>query len=188
MAKRWSKKTLLIKLEAIAGTAENLAAADAVLGINVERTPLAGETVSRELERPFFGGQDQEHTNVHTLYSFDVEVAGSGALANAPAWGRLLQACGMAETLTAAPGAWAAVTAYGLDDKVAKGGKFYNSRQANNTGNDPANGQLRVLGGDRQPRRRGVQADHRQREVRSPSGSTSTACSRSPPAAAARSP
>ncbi len=100
MAKRWAEKLILAKLEASAGAAEALAAADAILCKNVEHAPLAGGTVERELERPYFGASEAIPVNVHETLSFDVELAGSGAAGTAPAYGKLLQACGFAETVT----------------------------------------------------------------------------------------
>ena len=96
---RWRKKLLLAKLETTAGTAVDLAAADAVLAKEVEITPLAGDTVSREIERPYLGHSGAIQVNSHQTLNFGVELAGSGAAGTAPAWGQLLQACGMAEVV-----------------------------------------------------------------------------------------
>ncbi len=98
---KFRKKLLLAKLEAVAGNPQNLAAADAVLAGNIELTPLAGDTVSRELERPYYAANEVIHVNPHHTLAFRVELAGSGAAATPPAWGRLLRACGFAETITA---------------------------------------------------------------------------------------
>ena len=101
MGRRYSKKLILAKIEAVSGTKEVLAAADAVLGTNVELTPLAGDTVSRELERAYFGNSDQVPVNTHMVLSFRVELASSGAKGTAPAWGKLLQASAFAEIVSA---------------------------------------------------------------------------------------
>ncbi|MDD9822310.1 MAG: phage tail tube protein [Gammaproteobacteria bacterium] len=98
---KYRKKVLLAKIEAVAGTAEALAAADAVLASNIEITPLAGDTVNRELERPYYGRNADIPVNVHATLAFRVELAGSGDADTAPAWGRLLRACGFAEVVTA---------------------------------------------------------------------------------------
>lgn len=101
MAKRWRRKVLLAKIETTSGTEEATAAADAVLIVSdVELTPVAGETVSREIQRPYFGASEEFNVNVHQTLSFSVEMAGAGAAGTAPPWGALLRACGMAETLS----------------------------------------------------------------------------------------
>ena len=102
MAKRWRRKVLLAKIETTSGTAEATVPADAVLIVSdVELTPVAGETVSREIQRPYFGASEEYNVNVHQTLAFSVEMAGSGTAGTAPPWGPLLRACGMAETLTA---------------------------------------------------------------------------------------
>ena len=101
MPLRFNKKLLLAKEEAVAGTAEVLAAADAILAGNIEITPLAGDTVTREVEKLYFGRDQDIHVNAHQTLSFRVELAGSGDNDTAPAWGKLLLGCGFAQTITA---------------------------------------------------------------------------------------
>ncbi len=102
MALKYRRKLILAKLEAAAGTAEALAAADAVLASNIELTPLAGDTVSREIEYPYYGNSADIPVNAHQQLAFRVELAGSGVKDTAPAWGKLLQGCGFAETVSKA--------------------------------------------------------------------------------------
>lgn len=98
----WRKKVLLAKIEATSGTAEAPgAAADAILATDVELTPIAGDSVSRELDRAHHGASPTIPTGVHAEISFSVEYASSGAAGTAPAWGKLLRACGMSETVAA---------------------------------------------------------------------------------------
>lgn len=59
---------------------------------NVERNNLKG----------FFGADEQLAGTRFVDLSFSVEISGSGAAGTAPAYGVLLRACGMAETITAA--------------------------------------------------------------------------------------
>ena len=99
MAIKYRRKLILAKVEGTAGTAEVLAAADAVLASNIELTPLAGDTVSREIEYPYYGNSAQIPVNAHQQLAFRVELAGSGTKDTAPAWGKLLQGCGFAETV-----------------------------------------------------------------------------------------
>ena len=59
------------------------------------------DVVPRELVRGYMGGSDQLVAARRATIAFEVELAGSGTAGTAPAWGHLLRACGMAETITA---------------------------------------------------------------------------------------
>lgn len=96
--KRYNRRSLLAKIETTAGTAETLAAADAILCGDVSVTPLTGDTVDRDIIRSYFGNQQQFNVRQHAQISATVELAGSGEAGTAPQFGPLLVACGMAET------------------------------------------------------------------------------------------
>ena len=98
MALKFRSKLVLAKLEITPGTAVALVAADAILASNIELTPLAGDTVSREIEFPYYGNSAQIPVNSHQQLAFRVELASSDSKGTAPGWGKLLQACGFAET------------------------------------------------------------------------------------------
>ena len=98
--KRYRKRIVQAKVEAAAGTAEDLAAADAVLCGDVSVTPLAGDTAERSIIRAYFGAQERFNVRQHALIELTVELASSGAKGTVPQWGKLLQGCGMAETVT----------------------------------------------------------------------------------------
>lgn len=98
----WKKKVILAKIETTYGTDPTpTGAANAILATNVSLNPMEGEDVSRNLERPYFGGQQQLPVGLNSTLSFDVEMVGSGALGTAPGWGVLMRACAVAEVLTA---------------------------------------------------------------------------------------
>ncbi len=98
----WKKKTLLAKIETTYGTdSVPTAAANAILASNVTLAPMEGEDVSRNLERPYFGGSPVIPVGLHVTLTFDVELQGSGALGTAPGWGPLLRACRVAQTISA---------------------------------------------------------------------------------------
>ncbi len=97
---KYRKKILLAAIETSYGTAASLAAANTVLASNIEITPLAGETVSRELQYAYYGASPEIPVNTHQTLAFRVELAGSGTAEKPPAWGVLLRGCGMAETIT----------------------------------------------------------------------------------------
>ncbi len=102
MALKWNRKVLLAKIEATYGTdAAPTGAADAVLATNVSLQPMQGNDVSRELELTTLGPQPTVPVEVHAQISFEVELAPSGAAGTPPAWGPLLRACAVAETISA---------------------------------------------------------------------------------------
>ncbi|MBO9419154.1 hypothetical protein J7481_06580 [Labrenzia sp. R4_2] len=95
------KLAILAKIESTYGTDSGPAgAADAILATDVTLTPLAGEDVSRDLLLPTLGHQGIELTTNHLRLEFAVECAGAGAAGDVPAYGALLRACGLSETVT----------------------------------------------------------------------------------------
>lgn len=103
MPLKWNRKVLLVAIETIYGTdAAPTGGANAVLATNVSIQPMEGQDVSRELELTTLGAQPTVPVEVHAKISFEVELAASGAAGTAPAWGPLLRACAVAETI--APG------------------------------------------------------------------------------------
>jgi hypothetical protein len=101
-------------------------AANSMLVSNVSINPLNAQNVSRELIRPWLGGSEQLVGTAFKEVSFDIELAGSGTAGTAPAYGPLLRACGLAETVTASTRvdytpistAFESVTIYVYDDGV----------------------------------------------------------------------
>ena len=93
---------ILLKTETTSGTdAVPTGTSDALLVSNVSVTPINANLVNRELIRPYLGGSEQLVGTRYAQISFDLEIAGSGTVATAPAWASALRACGMAQTLTA---------------------------------------------------------------------------------------
>jgi len=77
------------------------ASTNAILVRNIEVTPLEADTVNRELIRPYLGQSEQLLAQTRVLINFEVELAGSGTAGTAPAYGPLLEACAMTETVVA---------------------------------------------------------------------------------------
>jgi len=77
------------------------AGSNAILVRNIEVTPLEADTVNRELIRPYLGQSEQLLAQTRVLINFEVELAGSGTAGTAPAYGPLLEACAMTETVVA---------------------------------------------------------------------------------------
>lgn len=91
----------LFKLEADYGTdVVPTGAADAIQFNEVTVNPMAGGEVERGLLLPYMGHQGVILTGTYGTLQGQVELAGSGDPGTAPAFGSLLRACGMHETVT----------------------------------------------------------------------------------------
>jgi hypothetical protein len=96
------KRLILAKTESTYGTDPTPAgSSDAILVRNLEVTPLQADVVSRDLIRPYLGNSDQLLANTRVELTFEVELAGSGTAGTAPAYGPVLKACGLSETVVA---------------------------------------------------------------------------------------
>lgn len=93
------KTVLAVKLETTYGTDPTPGAANCVQVKNLDITPLAGGTVSRDLIRPFLGNSPQLLAQKFVQAKFTVELAGSGTAGTAPRYGDALKATGLTETL-----------------------------------------------------------------------------------------
>jgi len=91
-----TRKGLIVAAkESTYGTDATPAGTDAVLVGNINITPLQSDVVSREIIRPFLGNAEQLLANQRVELTFDVELTGSGTAGTAPAYGILLEACGL---------------------------------------------------------------------------------------------
>lgn len=100
-ARRWPLKTFLLRRETTYGVdAVPTGALDAVLATDVSLQPMEGTDVARDLDLPFLGGQGTIPNELHSRFSFKVELAPSGTPGTAPAWASILQCCGCAQVIT----------------------------------------------------------------------------------------
>ena len=100
---KWKTKILLFKTDATYGTDPvPTVGANAILATEVVLTPMEGSDVSRDLEQPYLGAQGTIPAELQAKLAFDVELSPSGTAGTAPAWGPLLRACAMAQTISAA--------------------------------------------------------------------------------------
>lgn len=99
---RFVRNTLIqFKLETAYGEDPgSWAAADALLVRNASFDN-PQENVPRELLRGTMGGFEHINTGGRSTVSCEVEFSGSGTAGEAPAWGKLLRACGMAQVISA---------------------------------------------------------------------------------------
>ena len=99
---KWRSKIILAKIETEYGTdSVPTGAADAMLMQNVELRPMEGEDISRNLERPFSGPQEDFPVGLRVMLTGSVEMVGSGSTGVAPAWAPLMRSCAAAEVVTA---------------------------------------------------------------------------------------
>ena len=86
MPRIFRKLAILHKIETVYGQAPTPApaAVDAIIGKNVQFTPIESGEVSRDLLLPYLGNQGVILTGKHAKIEFDVELAGSGAAGTAP--------------------------------------------------------------------------------------------------------
>ncbi len=93
---------LLAKIETTYGTDSSpTGSSNAMLVTRPSITPLAANNVDRDLVRPYLGGSEQLVGTRSVRCEFSVELAGSGTAGTAPAYGPLLRACALAETVSA---------------------------------------------------------------------------------------
>jgi hypothetical protein len=96
------KRTLLAKIETVYGTDPvPTGGANAILTKNLNVMPMETNFVSRDIIRPFLGNFTQIAASIYAKVDFEVELAGSGTAGTAPAYGVLLRACGLSETISA---------------------------------------------------------------------------------------
>ena len=93
---RPARKRLLLATESDSTAFD---ATHAVRTGNIEPTPVQGDEITREQDRPYLGNDPSILTNPHQGISFPVEFAVGGAAGVVPAWGLLLRACGFSETV-----------------------------------------------------------------------------------------
>lgn len=90
-------KTILFKKEATYGTdAAPTTAANAALTRNFSGKPIQVDQLDRNLDLPTRGRRKSQPSNRRTQFSYELELAGSGAAGTAAPWMEHLEACGMA--------------------------------------------------------------------------------------------
>ena len=96
-------KVLAAKKEVTYGTdAAPTLAANAIVTRNFSAKPVETDTLERNLDNREFGAQPIAPTNERQTVSYQVELAGGGAVAAVPAWMELLEGCGFAPPVVTA--------------------------------------------------------------------------------------
>lgn len=95
------RRTILAKIETTYGTDSTpTGSANAILIRTLNVQPVASTIVQRDNYRPFLGNFEQLLADSHVQIDFEVEMAGAGSAGTAPAYGPLLRACGLSETIS----------------------------------------------------------------------------------------
>lgn len=95
------RKVITAKIEAVYGTDPVPAVAtDSLLVHNFSATPKQIRYVERDPALPYFGNGGQIKVGETMQMQFDVEIAGAGAVADAPKFGPLLRGCSLSQTIT----------------------------------------------------------------------------------------
>ena len=98
---RLTRKTfILAAIETTYGTAVTLSSTDVLLASDMS-IQYTSNNKARDVIRPYLGASEELVGDDYMTVSFTVEAAGSGTKGTAPAWGKLLRACGMAQTIVA---------------------------------------------------------------------------------------
>ncbi len=104
-AKFFAKMVGLAKAEVTYGVDPTMTgAADACLFKNLNLTPLETEELDRDVVLSYFGKLPKVVACGWSRMSYDLEMAGSGTVAVAPAWGRHVLPCAFSETITPVTG------------------------------------------------------------------------------------
>ena len=99
------KKFLIAKIESSYGTDPTpVGGSDAIQVTNLEVTPIESDNVQAAAYQGFIGNSTRGTlvANKRVSVTFDVELAGSGTAGTAPAFGPLLKAAGLSETVVSA--------------------------------------------------------------------------------------
>lgn len=104
MAERYTRRSaILAVVESPSGTAsETFAATDAILLVEPPKFLIEPDNVPRNLALPWMGNSEELPATRRAKLNFKVELVGNGVAGTPPVWGKLLRACGFAETITAA--------------------------------------------------------------------------------------
>ena len=102
MPLRSLKQLLLAKTEVTYGLDPvPTGALNAILVSNVKLNPLSATEVERKALMSYIGNLGKIIADFHVQIDFDVEIAASGTLGTAPAWGVLMKGCALSETIVA---------------------------------------------------------------------------------------
>ncbi len=101
MPRLMKKRLLLADIETTYGVEKTLTIANAIVCGDIQLNGIEAKFQKRKLIRPYLGNPGSVKVGQQASVKFGVELAGSGAAGTAPAYSKLLRACGLAETINA---------------------------------------------------------------------------------------
>jgi len=116
----WKKKAILFGMEATYALDPALVGTDWFEARNVILSPFDADSVDRNIVQPWMGNGGKLIVAMRQKLSFEVALAGAGALGSVPKIGKLLRACGFAETVSAGVS-----VVYTLISDTFESGAFY---------------------------------------------------------------
>jgi hypothetical protein len=93
------RRALIAKEETTEGTSSTPSGVSDGIVVRDLEISVQSDDVEREIATPWLGANKVIYTKRQAVFSFDVEIAGSGNAGTPPAWGRLMKACGFSETI-----------------------------------------------------------------------------------------
>jgi len=97
----FNNKMILAKLQPTVDVDPTPDGSNAVVSEDLDWTYYAGNDITRNRDRSYFGANSTTKVVPHTEFGFNVELSQVAAAGDAPAFGPLLRACGFAETIDA---------------------------------------------------------------------------------------
>lgn len=98
---KFASKFLLAKIQPTASTDPSPDGSNSIETSDLSFTPYGGPTADFNQDRLTLGASKQINTSPENTASFNVQFSGSGTAGTAPAYGPLLRACGLSETVDA---------------------------------------------------------------------------------------
>lgn len=113
---KFQSKFLLAKIQPTADTDPAPDGSNAIETENLTFTPYQGETAEFAVDRKALGANKQINANPQNSLSCRVQLSGSGTAGTAPAYGVLLRACGLDETIVASTSVTYAPVSTGFEE------------------------------------------------------------------------
>jgi len=98
---KFASKFLLAKIQPTAGTDPDPDGSNSIETSDLTFNPYGGPTADFNQDRLTLGASKQINTSPENTASFNVQFSGSGTVGTPPAYGPLLRACGLSETIDA---------------------------------------------------------------------------------------
>lgn len=96
---KFDNKTILVKHQPTVDVDPTPAGSNAADSENLSWTYYAGNIITKNKDKPHFGANEKVNVSPRTEFSLDVELSQATAAGTVPAFGPLLRACAMSETI-----------------------------------------------------------------------------------------